>query len=162
MSRACDEMGCEFESTDEELELCSCGLLKNNNIHASGQLQSSRFLCNPHFFLRILLIAADPWGWKVSEVLIFRTFICLGEATVHIAHSTNSSKICDVLQIALYPKNHHFLKLLQRPQAADRGNCSQLQIQIFNKHVTQVLCPFVLLSSIGWDSNSNRELCSLE
>ena len=62
MSRACDEMGCEFESTDEELELCSCGLLKNNNIHASGQLQSSRFLCNPHFFLRILLIAADPWG----------------------------------------------------------------------------------------------------
>ena len=42
-----------------------------------------------------------------------------------------------------------------------RGGClTTAEILIFSKHVTR--CPCVLLSSMGWDSNSNRELCSLE
>ena len=42
-----------------------------------------------------------------------------------------------------------------------RGGCSTTaEILIFSKHVTQSPC--VLLSPTGWDSNSNRELCSLE
>ena len=42
-----------------------------------------------------------------------------------------------------------------------RGGCSTTaEIQIFSKHVTWFPC--VLLSPTGRDSNSNRELCSLE
>ena len=87
-------------------------------------------------------LSAAPAGSSESR----RTFPSL--------HVTNGT-------IVVRPTKKESIEMTLERALLYRGGClTTAEILIFSKHVTR--CPCVLLSSMGWDSNSNRELCSLE